>query len=106
MTSYGDDMHGAVIDLTSYDGLKSDINKKDGTIKDKNWLRRPLGINHMQLRRRRTKSNVMQKSKTDAIVLAGSNPFALLLANRGHNNKTGAIKPIGLWDQIVKIFEN
>ncbi|XP_029341679.1 uncharacterized protein LOC100571224 isoform X3 [Acyrthosiphon pisum] len=45
-------------------------------------------------------------SKPDVIVLAGSNPFALLLANRVHNNKTGSIKPLGLWDSIVNIFKN
>lgn len=107
MTSYGDDKYSAVMDLTSYDGLKSDINKKYGTIKDKNWLRRPLEFNHMQRRRKRSKSNVVPTSKTDAIVLAGANPFALLLANRLRNNKTGAMMPLGLisWQQIVNIFK-
>jgi len=75
MTSDGDDRHGAVTDLASYNDLRS-------------------------------KLNVMPTSKPDVIVLAGLNPFALFLANRVHNNKTGSIKPLGLWDTIVKIFKN
>ncbi|XP_060859041.1 uncharacterized protein LOC132936342 [Metopolophium dirhodum] len=75
MTSDGDDRHGAVTDLASYNDLRS-------------------------------KANVIPTSKPDVIVLAGSNPFALLLANRVHNNQTGSIKPLGLWDTIVKIFNN
>lgn len=101
-----DDRRGAVLNLARNDGLQSDINENDVTTKDKNWLRRPLEINHMQLRRRRSKTNVMPTSKTDFTVLAGANPFALLLSNRGHNSKTGSIKPLGLWDQIVKIFKD
>ncbi|XP_025196192.1 uncharacterized protein LOC112595266 [Melanaphis sacchari] len=72
--------------------------------KDRNGLRQPIVIDNMQIRRRRSVSNVKSSSKTDVIVLAGSNPFALILANRVHNNTTGSIKPLGLWEQIKRLF--
>jgi len=54
--------HDAVMDISSYDGLKSGVDDKDvtvTTIKHKNWLRQLLAINHTQIRRKRSKSNVM-----------------------------------------------
>lgn len=74
------------------------------TTMDKNRLRESLEIEHIQKRRRRSVSNVKSTSKIDVPVLAGINPFSLILVNRGHNNKTGSIKPLGLWDQITKLF--
>jgi hypothetical protein len=76
------------------------------TTMDKNRLRESLEIEHIQKRRRRSVSNVKSTSKTDVPVLAGINPFSLILVNRGHNNKTGSIKPLGLWDQITKLFKD
>ncbi|CAI6357244.1 unnamed protein product [Macrosiphum euphorbiae] len=49
---------------------------------------------------------VMVPTSKPVIKIAGANPFALLLANRVRNNNTGSIKPLGLWDSIVKIFKN
>ncbi|XP_060845471.1 uncharacterized protein LOC132925062 [Rhopalosiphum padi] len=76
------------------------------TTMDKNRLRESLEIEHIQKRRRRSVSNVKSTSKIDVPVLAGINPFSLILVNRGHNNKTGSIKPLGLWDQITKLFKD
>ncbi|XP_026820346.1 uncharacterized protein LOC113558953 [Rhopalosiphum maidis] len=93
-------------------GSQSAINEKDDstntttTTEDKNRLRQSLEIKHMKIRRRRSASNVKSTSKTDVPVLAGINPFSLILVNRGHNNKTGSIKPLGLWDQITKLFKD
>ena len=108
--SDGDSRLGSVVDRVSYD-LKSNVNGKDSismntTNEDTNGLKQPLEINHIQLRRRRSKLSVMPTSKTDVTVLAGSNPFALILANRVYNNNTGSIKPLGLWNQIVRLFKN
>ncbi|XP_022162930.1 uncharacterized protein LOC111028548 isoform X2 [Myzus persicae] len=99
-----DGKNSAAMDLSSYDNLKPDVNDNDvsnATVKDTDLLHRPLEINNKQLRG--PESSVMPSPKT---VLAGANPFALLLANRVHNNKTGSIKPIGIWDQFLKLFNN
>jgi len=103
--SDGDDRHSAVIDLANSNGLQLNANAKDvssATIKDTNWLRRPLEINNLKLRRKRS---VTSTSKINVTVLAGVNPFSLMLSNRVHNNNTGSIKPLGLWDQIVNLFK-
>ncbi|KAL5237283.1 hypothetical protein ACI65C_004693 [Semiaphis heraclei] len=102
--SAGDDRHSAVIDLVNSNGLQLNANAKDvtATINEKNWLRRPLEINNLKLRRKRS---VTPTSKTNVTVLAGVNPFTMLLSNRVHNNNTGSIKPLGLWDQIVNLFK-
>lgn len=76
------------------------------TTMDKNRIRQSFEIEYTQKRRRRSVSNVKSTSKTGVPVLAGINPFALILVNRVHNNKTGSIKPLGLWDQITKLFKN
>jgi len=96
----------AVMDHSNSNGLQSDVNDKGvstATIKDKNRFRESLEINNKKLRRRRSVKSI---SKTDVTVLAGVNPFTLMLSNRVHNNSTGSIKPLGLWDQIVKLFKN
>ncbi|XP_060845523.1 uncharacterized protein LOC132925118 [Rhopalosiphum padi] len=103
----GDGGRGSVMFLH---GSQLAMNEKDDstntatTTEDKNRLRQSLEIKHMQIRRRRSASSVKSTSKTDVPVLAGINPFSLILVNRGHNNKTGSIKPLGLWDQITKLF--
>ncbi|KAL5237558.1 hypothetical protein ACI65C_004968 [Semiaphis heraclei] len=87
--SDGDDRHSAVIDLANSNGLQLNANAKDistATIKDKNWLRQPLEIKNLKLRRKRS---VTSTSKTNVTtVLAGVNPFTLMLSNRIHNNNT------------------
>jgi len=103
--SEGDGRHSEVMDHANSNDLQPNMNDKDvskSTIKDINWLRRPLKIKNLKLRRIRS---VTPTSKTDVTMLAGVNPFNLMLANRVHNNKTGSIKPLGLWDQIMNLFK-
>uniref|UniRef100_A0A2S2PBU0 Uncharacterized protein n=1 Tax=Schizaphis graminum TaxID=13262 RepID=A0A2S2PBU0_SCHGA len=105
----GDGGRGSVMFLYNSQSAMNENEDTANTTKtttDKNRLRQLLVTEHIQKRRRRSVLNVKSTSKTEVPVLAGISPFSLILVNRGHNNKTGSIKPLGLWDQITKLFKD